>query len=265
MSDIDSFADSMRSTGSQVRLSIDLNADLGEGSAYDAELVPLVSSVNVSCGAHAGSAADITAALQAAADHGVQVGAHPSYPDRLHVGRRSLIMSPRELRDSLLMQLESLAEHSIRVGVPLRHVKPHGALYNDAARDAELAARFCDVITSFDRDLVVVGLAGSQLPNAAAEAGLRWRAEAFADRRYSSDGSLVSRSDPGALLDNPLDAAAQAISIIQNGQVLTADGNVVAVTASTLCIHGDTPGAPDFARALRAALTDRNITIALTQ
>lgn len=240
---------------------IDLNADLGEGCSYDAELVPLVSSVNISCGAHAGSDGDIRAALEYAAQWQVAAGAHPSYPDRDNLGRRSMTLPAAALRDSLLRQFDTLAALAAQSHTQLRHVKPHGALYNDAAVNVALAEQLCAVIADFDRELTVVGLAGSKLQDAARKAGLDWRAEAFVDRRYQADGTLVGRHHQRALLDNPADAVAQALAIIQHRQVTALDGEATPVDAQTLCIHGDTPGALQFARQLRAALEATGIRV----
>lgn len=248
-------------TAGHVTLTIDLNADLGEGAGHDADLLPLVSSVNISCGAHAGDDIDIVSALEQATQRQIAIGAHPSYPDRDFLGRRSLTMSPTELRATVLAQLESLSERAIRAGSRLQHMKPHGALYNDAAVHKELAQQLCEIVTEFDRGMIVVGLAGGQLLDAARDAGLPWRAEAFVDRRYQADGTLVSRSHPAALLTNEAEAVAQAMSIIQHRQVATLDGGNLNVTAQTLCIHGDTPGALLFARQLRAALDAAGIDV----
>lgn len=241
-------------TADHTVLTIDLNADLGEGAGQDAEILPLVSSVNISCGAHAGDHLDIVSALEQAAQREVAVGAHPSYPDREFLGRRSVAMPPARLRATILAQLESLAERAIHSGTRLQHVKPHGALYNDAASDMDLAQQLCEIVAEFDRDIVIVGLAGGRLLEAAQHLGLPSRSEAFVDRRYQADGTLVNRSHPAALLTRQEQAVAQALSIIQSGQVTTIDGTSRDLNAQTLCIHGDTPGALLFARQLRAAL-----------
>lgn len=248
-------------TAEQTALTIDLNADLGEGAGHDADLLPLVSSVNISCGAHAGDELDIVNALEQAAQRQIAVGAHPSYPDREFLGRRSLPLSPAQLRATVLAQLESLSERAIRADTRLQHVKPHGALYNDAAVNKELAQQLCEIVTEFDRGMIVVGLAGGRLLEAAQHAGLAWRAEAFVDRRYHADGTLVSRSHPAALLTNQSEAVSQAMSIIHSHRVPTIDGESLSVTAQTLCIHGDTPGALRFAQQLRAALDAAGIRI----
>ena len=239
-----------RTTAKQA-VCVDLNADLGEGAACDAGLLALVSSANISCGAHAGTAKDIANAIRLALLHDVRIGAHPSYPDRLNKGRTSQQLSPALLQATLLQQLTWLQDLVQLAGGELTHVKPHGALYNDAARDPDLARALANIVHRFNNTLTLVGLAGGELVRAGREAGLQTLAEAFVDRRYCPDGSLVSRALPGAVIDDPQAAARQALDIIQTGRVTAIDGSIVAVSAQTLCIHGDTPGAVAFATALR--------------
>ena len=246
---------------------IDLNSDVGESygawtMGQDDELMPLVSSVNIACGAHAGDPSVMAGTVEAAARLGLGIGAHPGYPDRDGFGRRDLDMTAVELEASMLYQLGALHAFVRAVGAELVHVKPHGALYNRAARDATLAATICRAIGRFDRSLVVVGLAGSVMLDVAGEAGLATAAEAFADRAYEADGSLRSRRLPGAIQPTSDAAAAQAVSIVTKGSVRSHDGAVVPISADTLCIHGDTPGAPDYARAVRAALEAAGVEVA---
>jgi 5-oxoprolinase (ATP-hydrolysing) subunit A len=246
---------------------VDLNADVGESvgpwpMGDDGRLIPLVTSVNVACGAHAGDPLTIDRTVRAAAAHGVAVGAHPGYPDLVGFGRRDLDMAPDELEASLVYQVGAVAAFARAAGTTLRHVKPHGALYNLAARDASVAATIARAVARVSGDLVLVGLAGSELLSAASDAGLTPAAEAFADRAYEADGTLRSRRQPGALLESPDLAAAQALSIVRDGCVTSHDGQVVAVRADTICIHGDTPGAAEFAAAIRAALAGAGVTIA---
>ncbi len=246
---------------------VDLNADVGESvgpwpMGDDERLIPLVTSVNVACGAHAGDPLTIDRTVRAAAAHGVAVGAHPGYPDLVGFGRRDLDMAPDELEASLLYQVGAVAAFARAAGTPLRHVKPHGALYNLAARDPSVAGTVARAVARVSGELVLVGLAGSALLAAASDAGLTPAAEAFADRAYEADGALRSRRQPGALLELPELAAAQALSIVRDGCVTSHDGQVIAVRADTICIHGDTPGAADFAKAIRAVLTNAGVTIA---
>jgi UPF0271 protein len=238
---------------------IDLNSDVGESfgpwpMGADAELIPLVTSVNVACGFHAGGPDVMERTVGLAAASGAAVGAHPGYPDLAGFGRRDLEMPAKELEAAVLYQVAALEGFCRAAGVPLRHVKPHGALYNRSARDAAVAAAVARGVARFSRDLILVGLAGSLSLEAGREAGLRVAAEAFADRRYEADGSLRARQLPGAVLEDVADAAAQAVSICRDGVALAHDGSSVSIAAETLCIHGDTPGAPAIARAVRDAL-----------
>jgi UPF0271 protein len=246
---------------------IDLNADVGEGlgpwpMGDDAALVPLVTSVNVACGAHAGDPLTIERTVRLAADHGVAVGAHPGYPDLVGFGRRDLAMAPDELEASIVYQVGAVAAFAADAGVPLRHVKAHGALYNAAARDASLAAVVARAVCRVSPSLVLVGLAGSSLVEAGRAAGLPTAAEAFADRAYEADGSLRSRRLAGAVHEDPAVVAAQAVSIVREGRVTAHDGTAVEVRADTICIHGDSPGAVAFARAAREALEAAGVTVA---
>jgi len=242
-------------------MQIDLNADLGEGGDFDQQLLTLVSSANISCGAHAGSATDIRAALLTAKQYGVRIGAHPSYPDRNNMGRKVMAMTAKQLQLSLLEQLTSLQNLASEVSVAIRFVKPHGALYNQAARDLTLARQIADIIRSFDDSLTLVGLAGSQLLDAGREAGLDVCAEAFVDRAYQADGNLVPRAQTGAVIEDTEQAMQQALSIITGQRVMANDGSQITISADTLCIHGDTPQALKFARTLHNRLNEAGIQI----
>jgi len=246
---------------------IDLNSDVGESygawtMGQDEALMPLITSANIACGAHAGDPLVMAHTVALAREHGVGIGAHPGYPDRDGFGRRELDMTDAELEASLLYQLGALAAFVRTAGATMTHVKPHGALYNRAAHDERLAGVICSAVGKFDSSLVLVALAGSKMLDVAEAAGLTTAAEAFADRAYEVDGSLRSRRLPGAILPTPGAAAAQGVSIATRGYVTSHDGKQVAVRADTLCIHGDTPGAPDYARAVRAALEAAGVTLA---
>lgn len=248
-------------TGLATRLNIDLNADLGEGGARDGELLALVSSANISCGAHAGEETDIRSALQLAKKHGVRIGAHPSYPDRANMGRVAMTMSADQLRQSVLAQLTYLQNLAHDASAVLHFVKPHGALYNQAARDLTLARQVASAVKSFDASLTLVGLAGGQLLRAGHEIGLKTCAEAFVDRAYLADGSLLPRSCDGAVIGDTERAMQQALSIITERRVQTHDGQMIPIAADTLCLHGDTPQALVFAQALQKRLGDAGIRI----
>jgi UPF0271 protein len=245
---------------------IDLNADVGESfgpwpMGADEALVPLVSSVNIACGGHAGDATTILRTAALAVRHGVAIGAHPGYPDLAGFGRRDLDLTPDELRATVVVQVGAVIAGARVAGAAVRHVKPHGAMYNRAARDPAMAGTIATAIRDLDPALVLVGLAGSASIEAARAIGLRVAEEGFADRRYEPDGSLRSRRLEGALL-GPADAAAQAVSIARAGVVTATDGSTVAVRADTICIHGDGPAAVETATAVRAALARSGITVA---
>ena len=244
---------------------IDLNADVGESLGAwslgeDEALIPLVSSVNVAAGFHAGDPVVIERTVALAVRSGVAVGAHPGYPDLAGFGRRAMALSPAEIEAAVLYQVGAVAAFARAAGTDLRHVKAHGALYNRAARDAAAAAAIARAVRRFSPSLVLVGLAGSALIDAGRDLGLAVAEEAFADRAYEPDGSLRSRDLPGAVLDDPAAAASQAVGIVR-GSVPLAGGGSLAVRADTLCIHGDLPGAAARALAVRAALFDAGVEI----
>jgi UPF0271 protein len=245
---------------------VDLNADVGESYGAwtigeDAALIPLITSANVACGAHAGDPVVMARTVSLTKRHGVAVGAHPGYPDRDGFGRRDLDMTNEELEASILAQLGALWAIAKADGVQLVHVKPHGALYNRMARDAALAETVARAVRRFSAEIVLVGLAGSLTLQAGKAAGLSVAAEAFADRAYEADGSLRSRRLPRAVHADPAHAAAQAVEIATRGQVRAFDGSTVRLTADTICLHGDTPGAVVFAQAVRAALSAAGVAV----
>lgn len=243
---------------------IDLNADVGELpelAGVEEELLGVVTSVNVACGGHAGDAASMERVVRAARARGVAVGAHPSYPDREGFGRRVLPMPHDELAVSVAAQVAALRDVAEACGARLAHVKPHGALYNAAAKDPALARAIATGVARVAPHAVLVGLAGSAMLAAFAEAGFAVAGEAFADRGYEPDGSLTPRGRPGALKASAEEAAAQALSIALRGEVVAAGGARVAVDAKTLCVHSDTPGAAAFAREIAARLKDAGVVL----
>jgi len=233
---------------------IDLNADLGEGDPYDAELLRVVSSCNIACGGHAGDVETMTATIGEALANGVAVGAHPSYPDREGFGRRSHFMAGEDLLASLLHQLETFYTVAAELGATVDHVKPHGTLYTDAVTDAGLADVIARAAMSVPGQPALVGQPGTDLELAAMSHGLAFVAEAFIDRAYQADGRLVPRSEPGAVHDDIERIKAQAVALAIDGRVRGRNGSEIQVRADTLCIHGDTPGAAEAARAVREAL-----------
>ena len=233
---------------------IDLNCDLGEGAGHDAELMPLITSANIACGAHAGDDATMKATVALARRYGVAIGAHPGFADREHFGRREMALAPAELRKLVTTQIAALA----RFG-PLRHVKPHGALYNLAARDVAVAKVIAEAVRAADASLILFGLAGSELVRAGRAAGLRVAEEVFADRTYQRDGSLTSRSQPDALISDETIAVAQVLRLVREGKVRATDGAEVAIRADTVCLHGDGPQAAAMARRLNTELTKAGV------
>jgi len=233
---------------------VDLNCDLGEGCAHDAELMPLITSANIACGGHAGDAETMRATVQLAIEHGVAIGAHPGYPDQENFGRLEHDISPQQLFDEIVAQVTALRDICREAGADVTHVKPHGALYNLAARDSDIARLVANGVAAVDHNLVLYGLAGSHSLAEAERLGLRTASEVFGDRTYQPDGSLTPRSRQGALIESPEIAAAQVLEMVMSGQVTSMTGEPVAVRADTVCIHGDGPFAPAFARVIRDAL-----------
>jgi len=240
---------------------IDLNCDVGEGAGLDERILPLVSSANVACGFHAGDPATIRCTVRLAKRFGVAVGAHPSYPDRLGFGRRAMAASPEEVRDDVTYQVGAVLGFCRAEGVPLVHVKPHGALYNAAAQDRALAEAVCQAVRSIDPALIVVCLAGSPMVEVARGLGLRCAEEAFADRGYTLRGTLVPRTQPGAVIEDPERVAERVATLARERRLLSVEGSPVAVSADTVCLHGDTPGAVELAAAIRGRLDREGVAV----
>ena len=229
---------------------IDLNCDLGEGTGHDAELMPLITSANIACGAHAGEEATMRATVALAKKHGVAIGAHPGLADRVNFGRKEILVTPDEVRGLVLDQTRRL-----QAMAPVRHVKPHGALYNMAARDIVLARAVVEAVYQADPQLILFALAGSKLVAAGRAVGLQVAEEVFADRTYQADGSLTPRTQPNALITDEDAAVTQALRMVREGRVRATDGTDVAIQADTICLHGDGPHPVEFARRLRRELT----------
>jgi UPF0271 protein len=245
---------------------IDLNADVGEGAGYDAELVPLVSSVNIACGAHAGDVATMRRTVELAIATGRRSVRIRVSRTGANFGRVDICLPRGAAGELVVAQVALLEGIASALGARVGHVKLHGALYNMAARDGELAAEIAGALASAMRgsgaQWTLVGLAGSRLIAAGRAAGLRVKGEAFADRAYRSNGTLVPRSEPGSLIEDPAAAVRQALSIASEGKVTAQDASEVRIEADTLCIHGDNPGAPEFARRIRAGLAAAGIEVA---
>jgi UPF0271 protein len=249
---------------------IDLNTDLGESfgpwrMGDDAGVMPWITSANVACGFHAGDPVIMRATVALCMKHGVAVGAHTSLPDLQGFGRREMRISPDEVYAQTLYQLGALHAFVRAAGTHLHHVKPHGALYNMAARDHGLADAIAQVVADFDSALILVGLAGSALIGAGRNKGLSVQSEGFCDRRYRADGSLTPRSEPGAVLEDIDAAVAQAVSIATHGEAVAGDGTKVSMQADTLCVHGDRINAAAFAERLRHALEGAGVSIAAAE
>lgn len=249
-----------------MNLSIDLNCDMGESfgawpMGNDLGILPYVSSANIACGFHAGDPATMRKTVAAALEHGVSLGAHPGLPDLAGFGRRSMDISAQEAYDMVVVQVGALAGVAASQGGRLHHVKAHGALYNMAVRNAELADAIARAVRDVDASLVFYGLAGSELVRAGQALGLRTANEVFGDRSYQSDGSLTSRKLPGAMIEDPDASIRQVLRMITEGKVASQQGPDVPVQADTLCLHGDQPGAVTFAKAIRLALKEAGITV----
>lgn len=243
---------------------IDLNCDMGElpkaiADGTQEALLRSITSANVACGGHAGDERTMRTTIEQAMRAGVAVGAHPGYPDRENFGRLELKMPAEAVANSIYEQVRALAEVAAKCGAKLVHVKPHGALYNQAVKNRELAEAIAQGVAKFSKDLVLMGLAGSPMLDVFREAGFAVAAEAFADRRYEPDGTLRSRKFEDALIRNPEEAAWQALGIAERGVVIASDGNEVPVDAQTICIHGDTPGSVQIAAAVARTLRDAGI------
>ncbi|QLL69918.1 LamB/YcsF family protein [Lactobacillus sp. 3B(2020)] len=243
---------------------IDLNSDLGESYGRyqlgnDQELMGLITSANVACGFHAGDPDVIAETVTIANQRGVAIGAHPGYPDRQGFGRRYMAMKSSEVEHLITYQIAALA--GFTKGHRLHHVKPHGALYNAAAKDPKLALAICRGIQKFDPGLPLYGLAGSELIKAANQIGLPVRSEVFADRAYQADGSLVPRSQPGAVLTDPKVVAKRAVGMVENQAVTAITGEIVNLKADTICVHGDNAAALALIKQLRLALAENGVEI----
>src|SRR5260370_20137044 len=250
----------------RAHLKIDLNCDMGElreaiADGTQESLMPSLTSVNIACGGHAGDEQTMKTTIEQALRWKLAIGAHPGYADRGNFGRSELKLPPKEIASSVFEQVKALAEIAAGCGVRLVHVKPHGALYNQAVRNRELAGAIAEGVARLSRDVVLVGLAGSPMLGVFREAGFAVAAEAFADRRYEPDGTLRSRKFEDALIRNPEEAAWQALGIAERGGLIASDGSEGAVDAQTLCIHGDTPGAPEIGATVARTLREAGVNV----
>ena len=234
---------------------------MGEGCGNDAELMQFVTSANIACGYHAGDLDTMRRTVDLAIENGVAIGAHPGYRDYQNFGRTEMNLSPDEVRELVTDQIASLDSITKAAGGRLTHVKPHGALYNQSARDAELAVTIADAVAEYDKDLVLFGLSGSVSIDEAKKRGLRTASEVFADRTYQTNGSLTPRSEPNALISDTDSAVAQVLDMIKYGRVRSVDAIMARIVAETVCIHGDGEHAVEFARTINVKLAENGVTI----
>ncbi|MEK6207354.1 MAG: 5-oxoprolinase subunit PxpA [Chloroflexota bacterium] len=244
--------------------SIDFNSDLGEGAGTDMALMPLITSANIACGGHAGNENTMRTTVELAMRNKVAIGAHPGYPDRERFGRVPMDIPARELIESIRRQIDSLIGVASRMGARVTHVKAHGALYNQGERDAATARNiiFGVQAATGGHDLVIVGPPGSAMVREAADMGMKVAREGFVDRAYEPDGTLQSRSVAGSVLTDPAAAVRQALSFVKDGGVSAVDGSFLKLAVDTLCLHGDTAGAPEIAGAVREALAKAKVKVA---
>ena len=243
---------------------IDFNCDMGESFGMyeiglDAEVIKYITSANIACGFHAGDPNWMRTTVELAEEHGVAVGAHPSFPDLSGFGRRNMALSADEARNDVIYQMGAL--QAFTTAKKLQHVKPHGAMYNMAVNDESLALAICEAALEVDSDVILLALAGSRWTEVAEDAGLRVAREIFADRALNADGTLVSRSLPGSVIHDPNEVVDRSLRMVTEGKALAVTGEVIEVRADSLCLHGDTPGAVELARALNKALAEEDVDI----
>lgn len=245
---------------------IDLNCDLGESfGAYrigmDEEVIPYITSANVACGFHGGDPVVMAKTVEMCREHGAHVGAHPGFPDLIGFGRRNMTVKPEEAKAYIQYQIGALKAFCDGAGIKLSHVKPHGALYNMAAKDYALAAAVCEAVKAVDENLVLLALSGSQMIRAAKETGVPFASEVFADRGYQGDGSLVPRTMPGAMIEDEDEAVRRVIRMAKEGMVTAVDGTEVPIQADSVCVHGDSPRALAFVQKIHSALEEAGVEV----
>jgi len=243
---------------------IDLNCDMGESFGtyvlgFDEQTMPHVTSINVACGFHASDPDNMAKTVMLAHKHGIAVGAHPGYPDLVGFGRRSMALTPEEVKNSVMYQIGALDGFCRAAGLKMQHVKAHGALYNNAEKDLSIAVAIADAIKAVNPDLYMLCLANSQMTVAAKQQGISYVEEAFADRAYTEQGNLVSRKIAGSVIHDVEKVVSRVVKMVKDHSVISLDGKEVPIQAQTICVHGDTPGAVDMVKAIRAALLKENI------
>jgi len=247
-------------------MNVDINCDMGESFGvyrlgFDEEMMSHITSANIACGYHAGDPIVMERTIALAKNHGVSVGAHPGFPDLVGFGRRNMELTPQEVRNDIIYQAGALAAFAQIEGVSLQHVKPHGQLYNLAAKDKPMTEAICDAISALGKNLILVALSGSQMAEIATKSGLKVAREAFADRAYHRDGSLVSRKKEGSVIHDPERVADRVIRMVQEGKVQSIEGDLIDLEVDTVCVHGDTPGAVLLAQTIRSKLQEAGISV----
>lgn len=238
---------------------IDLNSDLGEGALFDADIIPLITSANVACGFHAGDSALMKKTVELCKENSVSFGAHPGYPDRENFGRTNMDVTPEQVYEYTLYQLGALGAFAKANGVKMSHVKPHGAMYNMAAKNAELSNAIVDAVKDYDDSLILLALSGSEMIKAAKSKGIKYASEVFADRAYESDGTLRARKLEGSMITDENEAINRVIRMIKEGKVTSYTGDDIDIEAHSVCVHGDGEKALDFVRALNKAFVENGI------
>ena len=238
---------------------IDLNSDLGEGALFDADIIPLITSANVACGFHAGDCALMKKTVELCKETSVSFGAHPGYPDRENFGRTNMDVTPEQVYEYTLYQLGALGAFAKANGVKMSHVKPHGAMYNMAAKNAELSNAIVDAVKDYDDSLILLALSGSEMIKAAKSKGIKYASEVFADRAYESDGTLRARKLEGSMITDENEAINRVIRMIKEGKVTSYTGEDIDIEAHSVCVHGDGEKALDFVRALNKAFVENGI------
>ncbi len=239
----------------------DLNSDLGEGALFDAEIIPLISSANVACGFHSGDSVMMDKTIELCKASSVGLGAHPGYPDKENFGRTDMNVTPDEVYDFTLYQIGAIGALAKAKGVKLEHVKPHGAMYNKAAKNPDLALAIAQAVKDYDENLILLALSGSEMINAAKKVGIRYASEVFADRAYEADGTLRPRKLEGSMITDENEAVERVIRMIKEGKVKAYTGEDVSLEAHSVCVHGDSAKALDFVRVLNRAFAENDIKI----
>jgi len=245
---------------------VDLNSDLGESfGAYtigmDEQVIAQITSANIACGFHAGDPLVMDKTVAISKSFGTAIGAHPGFPDLQGFGRRNMNCSPKEIKAYVQYQIGALAAFASAHGLKLQHCKPHGALYNMAVKDMALATAIAEAIAAVDKDIILLGLANSCMLEAAEKVGIKSASEVFADRAYNADGSLVARSQPGAVIHDKDEAIARTVKMVTEGKVIAITGEEISIRADSVCVHGDNPSAVEFVKNIRAALTEKDVEI----